>query len=46
MLEAAIRRHPQRLEAAELSWPLPAELEEVALAQCQFLPSPVRSLAE
>jgi transposase len=41
--KATIRRYPQRLEAAELSWPLPADLDDVALERRLFPPSPVAS---
>jgi hypothetical protein len=41
--KATVRRYPQRLEAAGLSWPLPADLDDVALGRRLFPPSTVAS---
>jgi hypothetical protein len=42
--KATVRRYPQHLvEAAGLSWTLPADLHDVALERRRFSPSPVAS---
>ncbi len=41
--KGTVRRYLQRLEAAGLSWPLPADLDDVALERRLFPPPPVAS---
>ena len=46
VVQATFQHNPQRQEAEGLSWPLPADLDEIALKRCPVPPSPVRSPVE
>jgi Bacterial regulatory protein, arsR family len=39
--KGTVQRYLRRLEAAGVSWPLPADLDDVALERCLFPPPPV-----
>ena len=40
---STVQRSLERLKAAGLSWPLPADLDDVALERCLYPPAPVAS---
>ncbi|MGC9200271.1 MAG: hypothetical protein ACP5E5_15410 [Acidobacteriaceae bacterium] len=46
MSKSTVQRYLERLKAAGLSWPLPTELDEVALERRLFPPPPVASSEE
>jgi transposase len=39
--KGTVHRYLRRLESAGLSWPMPADLDDVALERCLFPPPPV-----